>query len=356
MRAVPQFRADCTENGETVTNSRCPLLAATAIRAHQLTKHYTYTEQAPGLAAALKGLVRPQRRERLAVDRLDLTVPEGQIIGLLGPNGAGKTTTIKMMCGLLRPSDGDLEVLGFTPARRPFDFLRQISVVFGQKSMLWWDVSTYESLVIHRRMYELSMPVFRSAVADLAARLRVEAFLNVPVRKLSLGQRMRCELMLALLHGPRLLFADEPTVGLDVVAKLNVRTFLAEINRDLGTTIVLTSHDMDDVAALCQRVAVVDNGVVEFDGDLSALRAKVRPKKQVILTYRNPVVVPAALGTELSVLPSDDARLVRLDVPRDRLPDLLAEAADWGQLVDVEVRDADLDHVMADVFNAVDRA
>jgi ABC-2 type transport system ATP-binding protein len=245
-----------------------------AIHTEALTKTYRYTEQQPGLAGAVRGLFRPDRRERLAVDSLQLTVPRGQIIGLLGPNGAGKTTTIKMLCGLLRPTSGELEVLGHRPARRGYDFLSRISVVFGQKSMLWWDVSTYDSLLIHREMYAIPKPRFDHTVADLAERLQVTDILNIPVRKLSLGQRMRCELILALLHGPDLLFADEPTVGLDVVAKLSVRTFLAELNRDLGTTIVLTSHDMNDVAALCERVAVINHGRTIFDGDLIALRSR----------------------------------------------------------------------------------
>ncbi|ADB30850.1 ABC transporter related protein [Kribbella flavida DSM 17836] len=244
------------------------------IRATNLTKTYRYSEQAPGLAGAVRGLLRPQRRERIAVDALSLTVPPGQIIGLLGPNGAGKTTTIKMLCGLLRPTGGELEVLGHRPARRSFDFLSRISVVFGQKSMLWWDVSTYDSLLIHREMYALTKPRFDAAVDELSERLDVTDLLHVPVRKLSLGQRMRCELVLALLHGPDLLFADEPTVGLDVVAKLALRNFLAELNRDHGTTIVLTSHDMSDVAALCGRIALIDHGVIGFDGDLAELRAR----------------------------------------------------------------------------------
>jgi ABC-2 type transport system ATP-binding protein len=325
---------------------------SSAIRARHLTKKYPYTEQIPGIFGALKGLVRPHRRERLAVDDLHLDVPSGQIIGLLGPNGAGKTTTIKMMCGLLRPSSGELRVLGFEPARRQFGFLRQISVVFGQKNMLWWDVSTYESLLIHKRMYDKSTHDFDRSVYDLSERLQVQEILHVPVRKLSLGQRMRCELMLALLHGPRLLFADEPTVGLDIVAKLNVRTFLGEINRDLGTTIVLSSHDMSDVAALCQRVAVINRGVVEFDGDLSTLRARFKPTKHVALMYRHPVTVADKARLGLTFLKSEDPRLVKLDVVRDDLPWLLKEASNWGELVDVDVLDGDLDQVMAQVYSA----
>ncbi|MEV6285902.1 ATP-binding cassette domain-containing protein [Kribbella sp. NPDC051770] len=245
-----------------------------AITATDLTKVYRYTEQAPGMRGALKGLLKPVRRQRTAVDALTLTVPEGQVIGLLGPNGAGKTTTIKMLCGLLRPTGGDLQVLDHEPHKRSFDFLSRISVVFGQKSMLWWDVSTYDSLLIHREMYAIPKPAFDASVAELTERLDVAHLVDIPVRKLSLGQRMRCELVLALLHQPALLFADEPTVGLDVVAKLALRNFLAEMNRDHGTTIVLTSHDMSDVAALCHRIALIDHGVLGFDGDLQELRQR----------------------------------------------------------------------------------
>ena len=158
------------------------------------------------------------------------------------------------------------------------------------------------------------------SVHDLSERLQVQEILRVPVRKLSLGQRMRCELMLALLHGPRLLFADEPTVGLDIVAKLNVRTFLGEINRDLGTTIVLSSHDMSDVAALCQRVVLINRGLVEFDGDLGTLRARFKPTKHVALTYRHPVAGPGTTARGLTVIESADPRLVKPDVARDDLP------------------------------------
>jgi ABC-2 type transport system ATP-binding protein len=321
-----------------------------AIHAERLTKRYAYVEQGPTLKAAMKGLFATRKRERTAVDALSLRVPTGQIIGLLGPNGAGKTTTIKMMCGLIRPSSGELRVLGHVPARRSFDFLRHISVVFGQKAMLWWDVSTYESLLIHKRMYGLSHRKFESSVRELSDRLSADGFLHVPVRKLSLGQRMRCELMLALLHRPRLLFADEPTVGLDVVAKLQVREFLAEVNRDFGTTIVLTSHDMNDVAALAQRVAVIDRGVVSFDGDLGLLRARARPAKQVTLAYRDPVTATGLGGLGVTALPSADPRVLRLDVARDDLPALLAAASGWGRLADVEVLDTDLDHLLMDLF------
>ena len=322
-----------------------------AITAAALTKTYRYSEQATGTWAALRGLVHRPALERTAVTAVDLVVRPGEVLGLLGPNGAGKTTTIKMLCGLLHPTSGQLDVLGFRPSRRQFDFLRSISVVFGQKSMLWWDVSTYESLLIHRRIYALGATDFRRSVDELTDLLAVGRVLHVPVRKLSLGERMRCELLLALLHRPALLFADEPTVGLDVVAKARVRGFLSSINRELGTTVVLTSHDMDDVEALCRRVAVVASGSVVFDGGLQALRERVHPAREVALVYAAPVRPVLDPGWRL-LARDQDGRALRLEVDGPDVPQLLSRAGRWGDLLDVRITEADLDVVMAEVFGA----
>ena len=260
-----------------------------AISARDLTKTYTFHRQQPGLRGALKSVIRRQYETRLAVDAISFDVRPGEIVGLLGPNGAGKTTTLKMLTGLLHPSGGELKVLGGKPFDRKTDYLRRIALVMGQRSMLWWDVPAMESLLLHKEMYGLADDAFRESVDELATLLDVTDLLQVQVRKLSLGERMKMEMVAALLHRPEMLFLDEPTIGLDVVAKARVRTFLADINRIRGTTILITSHDMDDIEALCSRVMIIDHGRLGYDGSLAALVHNVRPRKRVRAAYETPV-------------------------------------------------------------------
>ncbi len=305
------------------------------VHAAGLSKTYTFHEQDAGMRGALAALVRRRYQTRLAVDDVTFEIDAGEVVGLLGRNGAGKTTTLKMLCGLLRPSSGGLTVLGAEPAHRSFGFLSRISVVLGQKSMLWWDVPAMDSFVVHRRMYDLSAREFDDSIAELSSMLDVGDLLHVPVRKLSLGQRMRCELMLALLHRPDVLFLDEPTIGLDVVAKARVREFLAEVNQVRGTTILLTSHDMDDVEALCPRVMLIDSGRLRFDGSLTELARSMRPLKRVRVTYT-------------------DNRVETFEVERGEMPALLASLAEHGEIADLDAGDASLEDVMRDIFTAAD--
>jgi ABC-2 type transport system ATP-binding protein len=247
---------------------------SSAISARHLTKTYKFHQQSAGLLGSLKSLVRRRYQTRLAVDQIDIDIEPGEFVGLLGPNGAGKTTTLKMLSGLLYPTSGELDVLGHTPSKRKPEFLRRISLVMGQKTMLWWDVPAMDSLLLHKEMYDLSQRDFDDSVEELATMLDVKDILDVQVRKTSLGQRMKLELMAALLHRPEILFLDEPTIGLDVVAKARVRTFLAEVNRLRGTTILLTSHDMGDIEELCRRVMIIDHGRIEYDGGVPELIAR----------------------------------------------------------------------------------
>jgi ABC-2 type transport system ATP-binding protein len=323
------------------------------IAVSELTKTYRFHQQSAGLTGAVKSLLRRTYETRLAVDKITFAINRGEVVGLLGPNGAGKTTTLKMLSGLLYITSGDLEVLGHTPSDRKHDYLRRIALVMGQKTMLWWDVPAMESLLLHKDMYGLSTVEFNRNVAELAELLEVQDLLNVQVRKTSLGERMKLELMAALVHGPEILFLDEPTIGLDVVAKARVRTFLEEINKLRGTTILVTSHDMDDIEALCSRVMIIDHGRLQYDGGLDELVHAARPRKLVRATYAD-----AVDGGGLADLdgvtavdgPDSTDQVVELEVERERAGDVLEQLTRLGPLVDLDVTDADIEEIMRDLF------
>ncbi|MFD3404349.1 ATP-binding cassette domain-containing protein [Kribbella sp. NPDC058693] len=320
------------------------------IAAHDLTKTYTFHQQRAGLGGALKSLVKRTYETRLAVDRVTFDINRGEVVGLLGPNGAGKTTTLKMLSGLLYTTSGELEVLGHTPSDRNHDYLRRIALVMGQKTMLWWDVPAMESLLLHKDMYGLSTAEFDHNVAELAELLEVEHLLNVQVRKTSLGERMKLELMAALVHGPEILFLDEPTIGLDVVAKARVRSFLADVNRVRGTTILITSHDMDDIEALCSRVMIIDHGRLQFDGGLDDLVRTAQPRKLVRATYATPVDGDRLTGLDGVTAVEVDGQTVKLEADRERAGFVMEQLTRLGPLVDLDVADADVEDIMRDLF------
>jgi ABC-2 type transport system ATP-binding protein len=321
------------------------------ITASALTKTYSFHRQQPGLLASLRGLFRRTTETRLAVDAIDVRVCAGEVVGLLGPNGAGKTTTLKMLSGLLYPTSGRLDVLGYSPSQREVEYLRRISLVMGQKSMLWWDVPAMDTFLLHKEMYGLSDQDLRASIDELATMLDVGHLLNVQVRKLSLGERMKLELMTALLHRPEIVFLDEPTIGLDVVAKARVRGFLAEINRVRGTTILITSHDMDDIEALCERVMIIDHGHIQYDGGLKALVRDIQPRKLVRASYTDPVPdLNKLAGLGVDTTPDDDRRVLSLEVSRDCLNDVLELLPRLGTLIDLEVADAEVEEIIRDLF------
>jgi len=334
------------QQDHSVFVSSGPVITATS-----LTKTYTFHKQGAGLLAALKSVVRRETETRLAVDAIDLSVHAGEVVGFLGPNGAGKTTTLKMLSGLLYPTSGHLDVLGYTPSKRDVEYLRRIALVMGQKSFLWWDVPAMDSFLLQKDMYGIPDDVFRDSVDELAAMLDVGHLLDVQVRKTSLGERMKLELMAALLHRPEIVFLDEPTIGLDVVAKARVRSFLQEINRTRGTTIVITSHDMDDIEALCDRVLIINHGRIEYDGGLTRLVHEVQPRKQVRVTYASPVpslALPSSLDVASHL--ASDPHIHRLEVSRSDLGALLEYLPRQGEMVDLEVTDADVDEIIRDLF------
>jgi len=255
------------------------------IKVSHLKKYYQVYEKEPGLRGAIKSLISRRYGEVKAVDDISFKIQEGELVGFIGPNGAGKTTTLKCLSGLLYPTAGKIEILGFNPYERKKDFLCQISLVMGQKNQLWWDLPAFDSFLLNKEIYEVPDEEFKKIVAELSEILDIKDILKVPVRKLSLGQRMKAELVAALLHSPKVLFLDEPTIGLDVIMQKKMRDFIHEYNRRGKSTIILTSHYMEDVKELCRRVIIINKGKIIFDGVLEEIIKKYATHKVLSVVF-----------------------------------------------------------------------
>jgi len=258
-------------------------MTSPAIHIRDLRKIYVVSEQEAGATAALKGLVHRRKQEVRAVDGISFDLAPGEIVGFLGPNGAGKTTTLKMLSGLLHPTAGEVTVLGHTPWKREKSFLRQITLVMGQRNQLVWDIPALHSFELNRVIYRIPPEDYRRMLGELTELLELGPLLHKPVRNLSLGERMKCEIAAALLHRPSVVFLDEPTIGLDVTMQRRIRAFITDYNRRFGATVLLTSHYMADVEALCRRVVVIHHGRLLFDGDLSMLVQKFTAHKTIVV-------------------------------------------------------------------------
>ncbi|MGB9006875.1 MAG: ATP-binding cassette domain-containing protein [Candidatus Aminicenantales bacterium] len=254
-----------------------------AIRIRNLSKTFVVTKREAGLRAALRSLVHRRKEEVRAVDGISFDLAPGEVVGFLGPNGAGKTTTLKMLSGLLHPTSGELAVLGYRPWKREKAFLRQITLVMGQRNQLVWDIPAADSFELNRAIYRIPAADYRRTVDELSDLLELKPLLGKPVRNLSLGERMKCEIAASLLHRPQVVFLDEPTIGLDVTMQRRIRSFIAEYNRRNGATVLLTSHYMADVEALCRRVIVIHRGRLLYDGQLSALVRSFSAHKTIVV-------------------------------------------------------------------------
>ncbi len=319
------------------------------ISVRSLAKHYQVHSRAPGIAAALRSLFRRRYDTVKAVDGISFEIADGERVGFLGPNGAGKTTTLKMLSGLLHPTSGEATVAGHVPARRDGDFLRSIMLVTGQKQQLLWDLPPQDTFELNRAIYDVPKAQYEETVAELTELLELGPLVRKPTRQLSLGERMKCELAAALVHRPKVLFLDEPTIGLDVTMQATVRSFIKRYNERTGATVILTSHYMEDVAALCPRVIVIGKGKLIWDGPLPELVKRTRPEKRVALHLgREPSAaeLEAVGGT---VQARDGVRVV-LQVPHDRLNAVVTGALQQLPVVDLTVEDPPLEEVLGDLF------
>jgi ABC-2 type transport system ATP-binding protein len=319
-----------------------------SIHVDGLVKHYQVHHKQPGLRGSLRSLVARQYETVRAVDGISFDIAQGEIVGFLGPNGAGKTTTLKCLAGLLFPTAGTLSVLGHTPHKRERDYLKQFTLVMGQRNQLLWDLPAIETFLVNQAIYAVPEREFRETLDELVALLGLEPLLTKQVRKLSLGERMKCELAASLLHRPRVLFLDEPTLGLDVTAQASIREFIQAYNRKDSATVLLTSHYMADVTALAERVLVIEQGRLIYDGDLRGLVERTAPYKLLRLTLER--AVPRAEIAALGEIESDDGLEVTVRVPRGRTKDLAARALAQLPVADVTVEEPAVEEIIREVF------
>ncbi|MBC8134201.1 MAG: ATP-binding cassette domain-containing protein [Deltaproteobacteria bacterium] len=314
----------------------------------ELSKTFRVHRRAPGVFSALRSVFHRPTETVTAVQGLSFSIGEGERVGFLGPNGAGKTTTLKILSGLLHPTAGSVMVAGFVPFRRDPAFLKQITLVMGQKQQLLWDLPPTETYAMNRALYEIPRAQADETIRELVAVLEIGDLINKPTRQLSLGERMKCELVAALLHRPRVLFLDEPTIGLDVSMQAKMREFIRHYNERFRAAVILTSHYMDDVTALCPRVIVIDHGKLIYDGDLKALVRRVRPDKR--LTVRLSAPIDRALLEKIAPLISYDGGQAVMAVAPERLNATVQNALATLPVVDLAVEDPPLEEVMREMF------
>jgi ABC-2 type transport system ATP-binding protein len=319
------------------------------IQLDELSKVYRVSEREAGLVAAMRSLVKRKTRDVHAVNTISFSVNEGEIVGFLGPNGAGKTTTLKMLSGLLHPTGGSATVLGYRPWERNRDYLRRMTLVMGQRNQLVWDIPVIDTFELNRAVYRIPEAEYRRAVAELTELLELSPLLRKPTRNLSLGERMKCEIAASLLHRPWVLFLDEPTIGLDVTMQRRIRKFLAEYNQRTGATVLLTSHYMADVEALCKRVVVIHHGKLLYDGDLSGLADRFAPFKTVEVELQN-----GTGGRQMAqygeVLVQKEGR-VTLRVPKVETATVTGRLLAELDVADLTVQDPPIEDVIEQVFS-----
>jgi len=324
------------------------------ISVRDLSKNFRSFQRREGLWGGIVNLFRREYRTVKAVDSITFAIEPGEMVGYIGPNGAGKSTTIKMLTGILVPSSGEILSNGFVPWRERTAYVRTIGVVFGQRTQLWWDIAVIESLKLLRRIYDVSQRDFDERIETFDQILGLRDYLNTPVRKLSLGERMRCDLAAALLHNPPLLFLDEPTIGLDVVAKDHIRHFLRAINQRYRTTVLLTTHDLDDIEELCRRIMIIDHGRLLYDGPLALLKQKLLRTKQVKFALRDKEQLPllASIEREGLKLERVDELTWRISFDRTRVStaDLIRQILGTVEIRDLLIEDEPIEELIKRIY------
>ncbi len=320
------------------------------IEVENLTRVFRTYKKQPGFWGGVKGLFRRDFEETRAADGVSFSIAEGEFVGFLGPNGAGKTTTLKMLSGLIYPTSGRARVAGFDPSRRENAYRRLFALVLGQKNQLWWDLPAMESFLLLKAIYGLEAKAWQATLDELVALLQVGPKLNVQVRELSLGERMKMELIAALLHRPRVLFLDEPTIGLDVVSQRNVREFLRDYNRRHRTTILLTSHYMADISQLCERVIVIDHGRKIYDGELDRIAGAGARQRIIKFKPRDGAFPPGWRPLHGEAKVCDDGEIL-LHVPSEHVTAVCQQILTQGAVDDITIQDVPLEDIISEIFS-----
>jgi ABC-2 type transport system ATP-binding protein len=328
--------------------------ADSLIYVHELCKHFRTFKRREGVWGSIQNLFVRDYRTVAAVDRVSFSIERGEMVGYIGPNGAGKSTSIKMLTGILVPTSGELRVNGFVPFKQRRQYVKSIGVVFGQRTQLWWDIAVVESFKLLRRIYDVSQRDFDARMERFDEILSIRDYLYTPVRKLSLGERMRCDLAAALLHNPPLLFLDEPTIGLDVVAKDQIRRFLRAINREFQTTVLLTTHDLDDIEELCRRIMIIDRGTLLYDGPLAHLKERLLRTKQIKFVLKDRAQLSGIEmfsrdGLELEQVDELTCR-IRFDRTKVATADLIRRILATVEVRDLLIEDEPIEEVVKRIY------
>ena len=321
-----------------------------AIKTQNLSKTYITRVKAEGLRASLSALVKPERREVKAVQKISLEVERGEVTAFIGPNGAGKSTFIKMLCGILHPTEGEMSVLGLSPVKERRRLAMRIGTVFGQKSQLWLHLPALDSFTLLAAIYEINDAEKKRRIAELTELFELGDFLKTPVRKLSLGQRVRCEVAASLLHEPELLFLDEPTIGLDVVVKQSIRELILRRSRECGTTVLLTSHDPADIEQLCRRAVVIDHGTVILDSSVERLKTDYLGKKLIEVSFSLPRKIPEMPGVSAVGEPNGLKFGLTVDTSLRPIGEVMERLSALGNVLDITISNPPMEEIIAAIF------
>lgn len=325
------------------------------IQVENLTKEFKQAVKKPGLSGALRHIFAPNYTEKLAVDHINLEIEKGETVAYVGPNGAGKSTTIKMLTGVLVPTSGRITVDGLIPCKQRMENAQKIGVVFGQRTQLWWDIPVSESLSLLKDIYEIPDAVYRQNMERFVEMLGLNEFMHLSARKISLGQRMRADLAAAMLHNPQVIYLDEPTIGLDIAVKVKIRDFIKQINRENGTTIMLTTHDLDDIEDICKRLVIIDQGKIIYDGELEAVKDAFATDRTIHFTVKSEIPALSEIVSQMEAAVLEENQALNFSIRFNRFKmtagEIISTVIKHGEVADIRIDEPQIEQIIRQVYS-----